>query len=140
MPHPVHSRGIPALHVRHITVKGGHNNNQMERMNGELRAREKVKPAVKKADSPIQRGIRLTTTTSGRTVGLDGKTLAEAAGITIERENKWQTVIENAKKEVEQTSLLDFPKHLFSSCGFSANPSDALMNYGLVLLSLRIWA
>jgi hypothetical protein len=29
-------------------------------------------------------------------MGLNGKTPAEAAGITIEGENKWETVIRNA--------------------------------------------
>jgi hypothetical protein len=32
-------------------------------------------------------------------MGLDGKTPAEAAGITVEGENKWLTIIQNAAKE-----------------------------------------
>ncbi|WP_162858636.1 DDE-type integrase/transposase/recombinase [Candidatus Nitrosotenuis aquarius] len=30
------------VHIRHITIKGDRNNNKMERLNGEIRDREKV--------------------------------------------------------------------------------------------------
>jgi len=34
-------------HIRHIHLKGDHNNNKMERLNGEVRDREKVTMGIK---------------------------------------------------------------------------------------------
>jgi transposase-like protein len=38
-------------HVRHIRLRGDHNNNKMERLNGEVRDREKVMRGLKKVDT-----------------------------------------------------------------------------------------
>ena len=35
-------------------------------------------------------------------MALDGKTPAEACGITIEGENKWKTLIQNASKPINK--------------------------------------
>jgi transposase-like protein len=43
-------------HVRHIRLRGDHNNNKMERLNGEVRDREKVMRSLKKSDSSILTG------------------------------------------------------------------------------------
>ena len=86
------------VHIQHITLKGDHNNNKMERLNGEFRDREKVMRGVKRADSPILRGYQLYHNYFRPHMALKGKTPAEAAGITIEGENKWETVIQNASK------------------------------------------
>jgi len=43
-------------HIRHITLRGDHNNNKMERMNGEVRDREKTMRGLKRADTPILQG------------------------------------------------------------------------------------
>lgn len=40
------------VHVREITMEGKIHNNKMERLNGEIRDREKVMRGVKKSDSP----------------------------------------------------------------------------------------
>ncbi len=40
------------VHIRQITLAGQHNNNKMERLNGEIRDREKVTRNLKKPDSP----------------------------------------------------------------------------------------
>jgi transposase-like protein len=40
-------------HIRHIRLQGDHNNNKMERFNGEVRDREKVMRGLKKTDTPI---------------------------------------------------------------------------------------
>jgi transposase-like protein/DNA-directed RNA polymerase subunit RPC12/RpoP len=91
--------GLPRTkHVRHITLKGDHNNNKMERMNGEVRDREKVLRGLKKDDSAMLSGYQLYHNYFRPHEGLDGKTPAEACGITIEGENKWKTLIENASK------------------------------------------
>ncbi|HEU4605258.1 MAG TPA: DDE-type integrase/transposase/recombinase, partial [Nitrososphaera sp.] len=47
------------IHVRHIHLAGDMNNNKMERMNGEVRDREKVMRGIKKMDSPIFKGYQL---------------------------------------------------------------------------------
>jgi transposase-like protein len=85
-------------HVRHIHLQGDHNNNKMERMNGELRDREKVMRGLKKMDSPIIKGLQQYHNYFRDHDGLEGKTPAEAANIKIEGRNKWITVIQNASK------------------------------------------
>ncbi|QQG49546.1 MAG: IS1/IS6 family transposase [archaeon] len=89
------------VHIRHITLKGDHNNNKMERLNGEFRDREKVMRGVKRADSPILKGIQLYHNYFRPHMALKGKTPAEAAGISIEGGNKWETVIQNAAHDRE---------------------------------------
>jgi hypothetical protein len=37
-------------HIRHIRLQGDHNNNKMERFNGEVRDREKVMKGLKKGE------------------------------------------------------------------------------------------
>ena len=83
-------------HVREITLTGKIHNNKQERFNGELRDREKVMRSLKTKDSPVFDGLQLYHNFFRPHMGLDGKTPAEAAGITIEAENKWETVIRNA--------------------------------------------
>jgi len=69
----------------------------MERMNGELRDREKVMRSLKTVDSPILKGLQLYHNFFGPHMGLPNEiTPAEAAGIVIEGENPWITVIQNA--------------------------------------------
>lgn len=85
-------------HVRHITIQGDHNNNKMERLNGEIRDREKTMRGVKKMDTPILKGYQQYHNYFRPHEGLAGKTPAEVAGIKIEGQNKWITVIQNATK------------------------------------------
>ena len=85
-------------HVRHITLRGDHNNNKMERMNGEIRDREKTMRGLKTKDTSILQGYQLFHNYIRPHEGLDGKTPSEACGITIEGENKWKTLIENASQ------------------------------------------
>ena len=40
-------------HIRHIRIQGDHNNSKMERMNSEVREREKTTRGLKKADTKI---------------------------------------------------------------------------------------
>jgi putative transposase len=69
----------------------------MERLNGEIRDREKTMRGIKKADSEILTGYQLYHNYFREHEGLAGKTPAEVAGIRIEGKNKWLTVIQNAK-------------------------------------------
>lgn len=83
-------------HIRHIHLDGDHNNNKMERLNVEIRDREKVMRNVKKMDTPVLKGYQLYHNYFREHEGLQWKTPAEVAGIKIEGANKWQTVIQNA--------------------------------------------
>lgn len=85
-------------HIRHVRLSGDHNNNKMERLNGEIRDREKTMRGIKKVDSPILAGYQIFHNYIREHEGLKGKTPAEAAGIKIQGENKWITVIQNAVK------------------------------------------
>ena len=88
------------LHIRHIRLQGDHNNNKMERLNGEFRDREKVMRGIKKTDSIVFNGYQMYHNYLRPHMGLDGKTPSEACGVTIEGDNKWMTVIQNASREM----------------------------------------
>lgn len=83
-------------HIRHIHLEGDHNNNKMERLNGEIRDREKTMRGIKKMDTAILAGYQLYHNYFRQHEGLVGKTPAEVAGIQIQGQNKWITVIQNA--------------------------------------------
>ena len=84
-------------HIRKITFDGKkHNNNKMERMNGEIRDREKTMRGLKQKRTVILQGYQIYHNFIRPHEGLDGKTPAEACGITIEGTNKWKTLIQNA--------------------------------------------
>jgi putative transposase len=83
-------------HISHIRLQGDHNNNKMERMNGEVRDREKVMRGLKRTDRKILTGYQIYHNYFRPHEALDGKTPAEKCGIVIEGQNKWKTVIENA--------------------------------------------
>ena len=83
-------------HIRHVHSRGD-KNNKMERLNGELRDREKVMRGLKKDDSPIVAGMQIHHNFIRGHMGLDGDTPANRAGIEIQGDNKWLTIIQNAK-------------------------------------------
>jgi hypothetical protein len=68
------------------------------RFNGELRDREKVMRPLKTEDIPILKGMQIFHNYVRPHVALDGKTPSEVAGIKVEGENKWLTIIQNAKQ------------------------------------------
>jgi hypothetical protein len=70
----------------------------MERMNGEVRDREKTMRGLKNLDSPILKGIQVYHNFIKPNEGLKGKTPAEAAGIKVEGDNKCLTIIQNSAK------------------------------------------
>jgi transposase InsO family protein len=87
-------------HIRKITLKGKvHNNNKMERFNGEVRDREKTMRGLKKNRTTILRGYQIYHNFIRPHEALGGKTPAEACGIKVEGENKWLTLIQNASKK-----------------------------------------
>ena len=92
-------------HIRHIKIRGDMNNNKMERLNGEIRDREKVMRGLKKKDTPILTGYQIFHNYIRPHQGLKGKTPSEACGITIEGKNKWKTLIQNASTKTTRKDL-----------------------------------
>lgn len=86
------------LHINHIKLQGDMNNNKMERMNGEYRDREKVVRGIKTKDSVLFDGYQMFHNYFRSHQGLEGKTPAEKCGIEIQGNDKWLTVIQNAKQ------------------------------------------
>ncbi|WP_299290356.1 DDE-type integrase/transposase/recombinase [Nitrosopumilus sp.] len=86
------------IHIRHIHLKNDMNNNKMERLNGEIRDREKVMRGLKKDDSPIIDGYRIYHNFIRGHMAFDRKTPADIASIKVHGDNKWITLIQNASK------------------------------------------
>lgn len=84
-------------HIQEIRMEGSVHNNKMERLNGEIRDREKVMRSLKTTDTPILTGYQIFHNYIRPHMGLDGKTPAELAGIEVNGNNKWLTLIQNAK-------------------------------------------
>jgi len=83
-------------HIRDIRMNGEVHNNKMERMNGEIRDRERVMRTLEKPDTPILAGIQIFHNYIRPHMALDGRTPASAAGIEVQGTDKWRTLIENA--------------------------------------------
>jgi hypothetical protein len=83
-------------HIKDIRVGGRIQNNKMERLNGEIRDREKIMRSLKKEDTPILTGYQIFHNYIRPHIALDGKTPAEVAGIEVQGENVWLTLIQNA--------------------------------------------
>ena len=75
-----------------------HNNNKMERLNGEIRDRERVMRTLEKTDTPILTGMQIYHNFIRPHKGLNYKTPAEVADIQVKGNDKWLTLIQNAKK------------------------------------------
>jgi transposase InsO family protein len=85
-------------HIHSIRIQGDRNN-KMERLNGEIRDREKVMRRLKKPETPIIPGYQIYHNYVRPHEALDGKTPAEACGIEIQGKNKWITLIQNASRK-----------------------------------------
>jgi transposase-like protein len=90
------------IHIREITLEGAVHNNKMERMNGEVRDRERVMRGLKNPDTAIIKGMQIYHNFIRPHEGLNGDTPANRAGIKVEGKNKWLTLIQNASKENEE--------------------------------------
>ena len=88
------------LHIRHIHLQGDMNNNKMERLNGEIRDREKVMRGIKKKDSVTLTGYQLFHNYIRPHSALDGLTPSEKCGMEIKGDNKWITLIQNASEKL----------------------------------------
>jgi hypothetical protein len=71
----------------------------MERLNGEIRDIEKTMRGLKRKRTSILTGYQLYHNYIRPHEALDGKTPSEACGITIEGNDKWKTLIQNASKQ-----------------------------------------
>ena len=74
------------------------NNNQMERLNGEIRDGEKVMRGIKKKDSVTLTGYQLFHNYIRPHIVLDGMTPSEKCRIEIKGDNKWIILIQSASK------------------------------------------
>jgi hypothetical protein len=93
-------------HISHIRLQGNHNNNKMERMNGEIRDREKTMRSLKKMDIPILKGLQIYHNYIREHTGLqEMKTPAEKAGIKVEGNDKWLKLIQYASKDIVYFNL-----------------------------------
>ncbi len=82
------------------------NNNKMERINGEIRDREKTMRGLKTKETAILKGMQVYHNYIRPHEELEGKTPAEACGIELKGENKWITLIQliqNASVRVKHT-------------------------------------
>ena len=70
--------------------------NKIERLNGEIRDREKTVRGLKKDDTPLLKGYQIFHNYIQEHEGLNGKTPAEACGIEVKGKNKWITLIQNS--------------------------------------------
>ena len=68
-------------HIRHIRLQGDHNNNKMERLNGEVRDREKVMRGLKKVDTTVFTGYQLYHNYVRPHEGIGNATPAEKCGV-----------------------------------------------------------
>lgn len=83
-------------HLWNVGLQHHPNNNHVERLHGNIRDREKTMRGLKIEDTPIVEGHRLFYNFIKPHEGLDGKTPSEAAGITVEGDNKWLTLMKNS--------------------------------------------
>ena len=88
--------GKNTLHTRHIHIQKDMNNNKMERLNGEIRDREKVFRGLKKKDTPILDGMKVYYNFTKKHGALKGMTPSESAMIKVDGKNRWKTIIQNA--------------------------------------------
>lgn len=91
--------GKDTNHIKHIHLAGKRdrdNNNKMERLNGEIRDREKVFRGLKRFDTPIIHGMKAYYNFAKKHSGINGMTPAEASLIEVDGKNKWFTLIQNA--------------------------------------------
>ncbi len=88
-----------AEHIREIRLSGKVHNNKMERLNGEIRDREKTMRGLKRRRTVMLTGYQLFHNYIRPHEALNGQTPSEACGIKIEGQNKWKTLIQNASQQ-----------------------------------------
>ena len=85
-------------HLHNVGLQHHPNNNHVERLHGSIREREKTMRGMKVETTPIIEGHRLYYNFIKPHEALDGKTPSEEAGITVEGDNKWLTLMKKSIK------------------------------------------
>ncbi len=86
-------------YIKYIHLQDDMNNNKMERLNDEIRDKEKIMRGLKKTnDTVLLKGYEIYHTYFRQHQALDGKTSSEKYGIKINGNNKRITLIQNASK------------------------------------------
>lgn len=93
------------VHQREIALDGIIHNNKMERFNGELRDRERVMRGLKTPNTPILDGMQVFHNYVRPHEALNGETPADKCGIHVQGENKWLTIIQNARRATDNLHL-----------------------------------
>jgi len=83
-------------HLFNVGIQHHPNNNHVERLHGTIRQREKVMRALKTDETPIIEGHRLFYNFIKPHESLNGLTPSEKAGITIEGDNKWLSLMKTS--------------------------------------------
>ena len=127
------SRSLPRFPIN------PHHRVEMERMKGEVRDREKVMRGLKRMDTPILKGTQIYHNFVKSHQDLQGRTPAEAAGIEVEGENKWLTLIQNASKVVRtddtrSNQQVYAPIHRIPRCNRRHNRSDGCFHAATLFL------
>lgn len=92
-----HTHGRLPVHrlllTRDIRFGGQVHNNKMQRMNDEVRDREKVMRGLKRMDTPILKGVQIYHNFIKPHMALEGQTPAHVAGIGVDSKNKWMGLL-----------------------------------------------
>ena len=92
------TKTLETEHLWNVGLKHHPNNNHVERLHGTIREREKTMRGLKIESTPIVEGHRLYYNFIKPHEALNGKTPSEEAGITIEGDNKWITLMRTSIK------------------------------------------
>jgi len=88
-------------HIRSAGIRASRrNNNNVERLNGTVRERNKTMRGLKKEDTPITRGFQIYYDFVKPHMALNGKTPAQQANIDLELgNNKWLSLVKRASRK-----------------------------------------
>lgn len=92
----LHEHGFPIKEATYYREKSKLENMKMERLNGEIRDREKTMRGLKKTNTSILKGYQIYHNYLREQEALNGQTPADKCGINIEGQNKWITIIQNS--------------------------------------------
>lgn len=99
-------------HLWNVGLQHHPNNNHVERLHGNIRDREKTMRGLKIENTPIIDGHRLYYNFIKPHESLNGKTPSEAAGICVEGNNKWLTLM---RKSIQYQKRNLGEQHLYTS-------------------------
>jgi transposase-like protein len=103
---------LKAPRTEHLTWQdNGVDNRKMESFNGNtVRSREKTMRSLKKSDTPIIAGMQIFHNYLRPNQGIGNRTPSELAGIEVQGENKWVTLIQNASRHPTVNRKMNHPR------------------------------